>query len=222
MFVPPPMLQAVAVPPPTALGMDALSESWWAFVPTNLDVVSAALSSIPGGGARLHTSSGGSGSSSAHAASMLASTQWLRYPLRLVPFPRSISGRDYMRRHKPHKYCYAPPSAASSPHQAPQGSVRHAMPLSAHDATAITSAAKDMYRTSHMDGAAVWLLRARGAFYGDHAVCACIDGVEEFVGLLNVPGPWYTTPALPMPTLASSSQPAVTPPPPHQTVKHLL
>ncbi|CUG94453.1 membrane-associated protein, putative [Bodo saltans] len=101
MFVPPPMLQAVAVPPPTALGMDALSESWWAFVPTNLDVVSAALSSIPGGGARLHTSSGGSGSSSAHAASMLASTQWLRYPLRLVPFPRSISGRDYMRRHKP-------------------------------------------------------------------------------------------------------------------------
>jgi hypothetical protein len=203
-FVPPPMLQAVAVPPPSPLGIDALSESWWAFVATNLDAVHAALTSIPGGARSPSTSAQGGPHDTAVTQSLVA-TQWLRYPLRLVPFSRSISGRDYMRKHKPHRNCFATLSSVSSEHQAPGTGVRHAMPLAAHDAKAIASAARDMYRTSRMDGSAVWLLRARGAFYGDFAVCASIDGVDEFVGLLNVPGPWYTAPALPAPVLASLS-----------------
>lgn len=202
-FVAPPMVQAVAVPPPSALTVDALSESWWAFVVTNLDALQQSLSAIPSSQATPVNDS---------VAALRA--QWARLPLRLVPFPRSISSRDYMRRYKPHRLCVP---TVSSGNGAPP-ILRHAMPLAPADAADVANAARDMYRTTRIDGSVVWLLRVRGSFYGEHAVCANMDGVDEFVGVLSVPGPWYVSLSLPSPQVVRMRSPA----PQHQQIVEVI
>lgn len=181
-FVVSPSFQAAALPTPDPPSMAMLSENWWALFATNLNLIAKLL--ITNSTSRrspAHAAVLSESSAVSHLGAVLA-----RKPITVVPIPFSVTVREYMTKKKPHRYC--------------GGTVNdmrvEALALTGSDAEIVADAARQMYMSEHLRPP-VWVLRARGAFYGMHALCARTDAeapdVLQYVGVLSVPGPMYTS-----------------------------